>query len=113
MSNHTPGPWRVHGDMHIVTDEDRKNVAMVYETRDFSCAPGRSVMDANARLIASAPYLLQACTVALEHVAELQEAWRTGAITEHDGKGGTRSNLNSDVLAWLRKAIEKAEGTNA
>jgi hypothetical protein len=43
--------------------------------------------------------------LALDHVLELEEAWRTGALSEHDGKGGTRSNRNADVRLALRKAL--------
>ena len=53
--------------------------------------------------------LIAACEAALAHVQELEEAWRRGAITEHDGKGGTRSNRNVDVRAILADAISGKE----
>lgn len=56
----------------------------------------------------AAPDLLEACKKALEHVRELREAWRTGALSECDGRGGQRSNLNVDVEVALAKAIAKA-----
>lgn len=46
-----------------------------------------------------------ACRQALEHVTELREAWRTGAIREHDSLGGTRSNRNAEVEAALVRAL--------
>lgn len=46
-----------------------------------------------------------AARYALIHVQELREAWRTGAISEHDGKGGSRSNRNVDVEVKLTKAL--------
>ena len=46
-----------------------------------------------------------ACRKALEHVVELREAWRVGAITESDGQGGTRSNRNVEVEGLLRAAL--------
>lgn len=52
--------------------------------------------------------LLAASEAALAHVRELREAWRTGAIDERDGGGGTRSNRNVDVEVALRDAVEKA-----
>ena len=64
--------------------------------------------EANARLMAAAPELLESCKAALDHVHELEEAWHTGALSEHDGKGGTRSNRNIDVRQALRDAITKA-----
>ena len=56
-------------------------------------------------LIAERDRLMLAAKEALSHVEELREAWRTGAIREHDGKGGLRSNRNVDVEVKLRKAI--------
>ncbi len=54
--------------------------------------------------------LLAACEAAIEHVTELREAWRTGALGDHDGGGGIRSNRNAEVEQKLRAAIESAEG---
>jgi hypothetical protein len=53
--------------------------------------------------------LLEACRAAKEHVAELREAWQRGCISEHDGKGGTRSNRNADLDLMLSRAISSAE----
>ena len=53
--------------------------------------------------------LVTACKVALAHVEELREAWRTGALSERDGHGGTRSNRNVEVEGQLRAAIAKAK----
>ena len=50
--------------------------------------------------------LVAAAEIALEHVKELREAWRTGAIRECDGNGGTRSNRNVDVEVRLRRVLE-------
>jgi hypothetical protein len=35
------------------------------------------------------------------HLEELAEAWRRGALTEHDGGGGTRSNRNWELVVEL------------
>ena len=50
--------------------------------------------------------LVIAVRYALIHVQELREAWRTGAISEHDGKGGLRSNRNVDVERRLANALD-------
>ncbi len=42
---------------------------------------------------------------ALQHVGELAEAWQRGALSEHDGKGGIRSNRNQDLLHSLTKVL--------
>lgn len=54
--------------------------------------------------------LRDAAKVAYAHVAELREAWRTGAIHDTDGRGGERSNRNVDVEVALRAAIAESEG---
>lgn len=41
-------------------------------------------------------------TSAAEHLTELEDAWLRGAISEHDGHGGTRSNRNAEMLRKLR-----------
>ena len=43
-----------------------------------------------------------------EHIEELEDAWMRGAIVEHDGKGGTRSNRNADLGVRLKKRLEAA-----
>lgn len=42
-----------------------------------------------------------------EHIKELAEAWERGVISEHDGKGGTRSNRNHDVMLLIRAAMKE------
>lgn len=49
--------------------------------------------------------LVLACQFALAHVQELREAWRSGALSERDGRGGMRSNRNFEVEVALRKAL--------
>lgn len=46
------------------------------------------------------------------HVEELRDAWERGCIHETDGKGGTRSNRNMDVVLELAaaRAALKSEG---
>lgn len=41
------------------------------------------------------------------HVDELVEAWRSGALSEKDGKGGLRSNRNYDVKLLLSSERKK------
>lgn len=43
------------------------------------------------------------------HLEELSDAWQRGIIDERDGKGGTRSNRNNDILVALRKARKGGE----
>lgn len=48
---------------------------------------------------------------ALEHVSELRDAWMRGALSEHDGLGGTRSNRNIEVEKALRAALSSPDVT--
>lgn len=83
MTQHTPGPWKVHG-YHIL-GEDLCAVAEVYTAEDIPTE------DANARLIAAAPQLL----CALE---TLLQAFECG-------------DYYNDVITDLAKeAIAKAKG---
>lgn len=41
-----------------------------------------------------------------EHLEELADAWQRGCISEHDGKGGTRSNRNMDLLVGVQRALQ-------
>lgn len=54
--------------------------------------------------------LITAAKLALEHTQELREAWRTGALSERDGMGGSRSNRNVDVEHALRTALASLDG---
>lgn len=49
--------------------------------------------------------LRDAAVFALDHIRELREAWRTGALSERDGLGGIRSNRNVEAEVKLRNAL--------
>lgn len=49
--------------------------------------------------------LYDAAEDALAHVKELREAWERGILSEHDDKGGTRSNRNVEVAVKLTEAL--------
>ncbi len=80
---HTPGPWRVSnggkGNTAVVTDREWPKGNAVCLVADPPCHDGEGfplsedVVDANARLIAAAPALLEA----LEKLVELAEPHTT------------------------------------
>lgn len=84
MSKHTPGPWVLDGEAWVVT----------VATKRYITCEGRNAeeAEANARLIAAAPEMLEA----------LQEAYRVLSLR----------NLDCDVkaLTIARAALTKAEG---
>ncbi len=51
--------------------------------------------------------MIEALKASHAHVQELRGAWQRGAISEHDGQGGTRSNRNVDVEVQLRGLLAK------
>lgn len=97
MSGHTPGPWAVAmvGESHARIDAADRDVTVAV----MDCEPGdgeaRTVLRADAALVAAAPELL----AALERLAEY----------ETDGER-YRFAIRPDDMAALRAAIAKARG---
>lgn len=54
--------------------------------------------------------LLGVLEAAEAHLTELADAWERGALSEHDGKGGTRSNRNREVLRAIQAAKPRSKG---
>ena len=122
----TDSPW--HGfsladpkgqkvSLHIGPFPGRKNIALYLEsdTGITALASFRGEKEAHAaldwldRLVdrVNSPYLVGSLQAAIFHMDELADAWQRGALSEHDGKGGTRSNRNMDCLRQARNAIIK------
>ncbi|MBE3138141.1 MAG: hypothetical protein IMZ43_12240 [Thermoplasmata archaeon] len=54
---HTPGPWKICDDgINVYAEPD-----IAITNQDHPCAPDQDEAEANARLIASAPELLDIC----------------------------------------------------
>ena len=118
MSKHTPGPWKVEPTLRPDWDDDPLGEYTVQPAADrlteryfatdgdspdneYTAEIGTAQLDAihaenaaNARLIAAAPELLEACRIALE---ELNLWADTGADQEYS-------------IGFLEAAIAKAEG---
>lgn len=63
MSKHTPGPW----DYFTRQDIYGENISIIQSVEGYRIAE-EIVEEADARLIATAPELLEACKIALEAV---------------------------------------------
>lgn len=91
MSNHTPGPWfaqrAIKDGWYIVARDARQMVVHTHDTEE-EYGP---IDDADARLIAAAPELLEA----LENLLKV-----------HEGEGGTQHHAGD----MARAAIAKAKG---
>ena len=95
MGAHTPGPWvAVPGQSPIVIREARFIVCTIPGPW------GNEWCEANARLIAAAPDLLEACEAAL--------TWVAVATPREDAHPAAVNHAND--LACLRAAIAKARG---
>lgn len=91
----TPGPWRIDGDsngIHIRPGRSGHIVAFI-STNWVLYGAGGGDAHANARLIAAAPDLLEACESAL-------------LIDESD----SASVDPAEIFAGIRAALAKAEG---
>lgn len=104
MSKHTPGPWEYEdAGAQIFAEDGQRHIADVRGYGALSTAMGDAAacaqMDADGRLIAAAPDLLEACKKslsALEGVVRICEL--------HDSK------LPEPLIDLVRDAIAKAEG---
>jgi hypothetical protein len=94
MSKHTPGPWRIapasdYADGSLNVDADTRGYVCLAGFRDDPEAR------ANARLIAAAPDLLEACKRILADI---------------DSNATLAFEIDGDALEALDSAITKAEG---
>ncbi len=96
MSKHTPGPWIVSRGANVKpfsVEAATSTIADIYR------AKGHGTCEANARLIAAAPELLEACREAkklLEEVAEMNiQPFPISAVA-----------LNRKLIALVAKAGE-------
>ena len=104
MNEHTTGPWHTKAGMTQMCDDDATTVARARAHGDdgafwwiFSPADGHGEAEADARLIAAAPELLDALQAAVEMY----------------GKPGGPWNVPGSAGCWItqaRAAIAKATG---
>jgi hypothetical protein len=92
MSKHTPGPWSVD-DPHQIWAESAGEYVAITRVEDWDTIP-REQAEANARLIAAAPELLEALKAMLTN-------WEEAPA------------YGSDAAAKARAAIAKATGEQA
>jgi hypothetical protein len=105
MSKHTPGPWDWRGKsdtLHTLHDrgEYQYGKRVLAPTYEYDAGAGVEVSEADARLIASAPDLLEACKAAMVALLPLTA---DVAITIVDEKAV------AEAMRLLTDAIAKAE----
>lgn len=82
MTNHTPAPW-THtqwGEIIVISGEIETGIAHINPSGNYRVGIPSPQNEANARLIADAPELLQALSDILEHCALIQKVWGENAI---------------------------------
>lgn len=119
MSKHTAGPWtNEEGDITGIENDPENgcvgkvDVAHVY----MRVVPGRS--EANARLIAAAPELLEALRIAREIVVTERDAAHQGVVNPSTGVIDDSDDADwvaeyDRALAQIDEAIAKATGEKA
>lgn len=96
MSNHTQGPWRVgEGESSITTVRGEHVLSLPYPLYPASQPDEFS---SNARLMAAAPDLLEACKGMIETLTGHNDAWEALTIQQ-----------KARVIT-MKEAINKAEG---
>ena len=95
MTKHTPGPWVIAGSMNDDIRESSRDHCTIATIRCYASHNLATEKDANTRLIATAPELLEA----LERLVYLRDA--TFAASETDWTRG---------MVAARAAIAKARG---
>lgn len=97
MSEHTPGPWRVHDEFILAGGEGRggRVIAMNHDRIHYECEPEN---EANAHLIAAAPDLLAAC---IDTLVEMREAGWTCSCS---------AGYPACAKCKIRAAVAKAQG---
>ena len=111
-AKHTPGPWELDGlTVYKLTDEPKHKQANVFCARvdaGYTLTNGRTSFQecqANARLIAAAPELLEA--------AQMVIAWYEAEDDHSKADFYERMQMCRDSESALRAAIAKATGEQA
>lgn len=105
QAKHTPGPWSavsyVNGKIALEDDQGLGTIALVDTVHTIK---DPREQEANARLIASAPELLEALELAAQALQSCYE------VDSYPANGGTEQDK---ALATARAAIAKAKGETA
>lgn len=93
-AKHTPGPWRDVGDGYVEAQSAPLKFRSGWYDSAYLTADSKDEWEANARLIAAAPELLEALEGLLEYCG--------GSVADE--------HLDEDELKAARAAIAKARG---
>lgn len=103
MSKHTPGPWKKAGgnDSDKIFSATRHIASVIGTTRGRTINPHHSESQANARLIATAPALLQEA----ENLIRFFMAYRQGCLPYPHECEKFKAALNHESVSWFREQM--------
>jgi hypothetical protein len=114
-TKHTPGPWEISliGEGDELTVDGIESNAVAHAPHRLICEMGHDIdmgqdyaeVIANARLIAAAPELLEACKVVTAFLDNLERA-----LFYDDPLVRIRQRVHAPLRSALNPAIAKAEG---
>jgi hypothetical protein len=115
-ATHTPGPWAVDEDGEITGHEGGTAIGRVYMYADFPCLDpddvDQDVFDAESqadgRLMAAAPDLLDAAVLALEELEDFARGRRSSALMYYASIDEYRAGRLAEAADALRNAIKQA-----
>ena len=120
MSKHTPGPWEVSGEIFDNDGQPETAIQALNGAATVAVAlefgqNNPHIREANARLIAAAPDLLEQLKIARREIAALSQVYiamltnqATGLIDDPDHV--LIAQADRDMLNGFDAAIAKAEG---
>lgn len=111
-TKHTPGPWRYTDGGIIDIPKNCLEIADVYgaDIHDDKRGPELLEAQANARLIAAAPELLEACKKSTKYIEQLCATVNSYALQLGIMQNDKLKVYADDFREQLDKAIAKAEG---
>lgn len=101
---HTKGPWRVGKDRETVTEPNTDDI-IAKPGKNFSIINPSQRLEANARLIAAAPELLEALKMALTSLDDLSKAYPEDA-TFDNGNDGYAFTATEQARTAITKATQ-------
>ncbi len=116
-SKHTPGPWKIRKPLHpdqrqiedrLISAGNNIHIAEVYQYQNHDNREANGTALANARLIAAAPELLEAC----KRVQDWLDTSSLQAVLVHQTEAPVKDALIMGIashLTTLEAGIAKAE----
>lgn len=100
MAKHTPGPWEWNKCARVMADNRKIRIADIWNKDWIQQGVSEEERNANARLIASSPELLEACK---EMLIELEKVCFLA-------KKDAFEKIETPAMSKAKQAIAKAEG---